>query len=83
MQKDLSCQRFLFWSKCSQCLPNQFFSKEAISTASYVPDFLHMKMTTSPVFPINISLFVAKKYLALHPPPQAILMKAVLKSQTF
>lgn len=51
--------------------------------ASNVPNFLHMKMTTSPVFPIDISPFIPKKYLALHPPPQAILMKAVHKRQTF
>lgn len=29
--------------------------KRGHSTASFVPDFLHMKMTTSPVFPIDIS----------------------------
>lgn len=83
MQQEVSCQRFPFWSKCSQHSPNHFVSKEAISIASYVPDFLHMKMTTSPVFHIDISPFVTTKHLALHPPPQAILMKAVLKRQTF
>lgn len=82
-QTELSYQRFPFWWKCSQCLSNQFISKEAISIASNVPGFLHMKMTTSPVFPIDISPSVAKKYLAPHPPPQAILMKTVLKRQTF
>lgn len=83
MQTELTCQRLPFWSKYGQSLPNHFISKEAISIASYVPNFLHMKMTTSSIFPINISPFVTTKHLALHLPLQAILMKAVLKRQTF
>lgn len=51
--------------------------------ASYVPNFLHMKMTTSSIFPIDIFPFISTKYLALHPSPEAISMKAVHKRQTF
>lgn len=73
-------QRFTFWWKRSQYVPNHFLSKEVISTASYMPNFLHVKMTTSPVFPIDIFPFIPTMYLAPYPPPGAILMKAVHKS---
>lgn len=83
MQTELTCQRFTFWSKCSQYFPKHFLSKEAFSVASYLPNFLHVKMTTIPIFPIDISPFIPTKYLAFPPPLQAVLMRAVHKRQTF
>lgn len=47
-----------------------------------MPNFMHTKMITNPFFISIFSIYINRVF-ALHPPPEAILIKDVHKRQTF